>query len=445
MGNGFGQTVAVIATSRELPWILWLTQKFPPQAILFKPKTTFNVPCVFLSRQHSSKFRYVYDVDIELLHAGFPKTVETCPYPQGFAELFLPDIFKERYNVTFGGAQDPSTIFADYYLVPQYMACCYHQCLTSPREQMCVLDTVNYLEKIIDYIEDKYPFWARNGGRDHLFVNTLDDGPLMLNGTLWDRISQAIFLTHTGKFEEGKDFKPGKDICIPAYRDYRPVKITPEERYNPRPGSPAEHRPIMAYFRGGITSEKYYSNGTRLAIRKLGRTDPHFFYVREGHSTSYWNELQKSQFALCPAGWAPWSPRLFDAVIAGAIPVIIADKWKPPFEGEFLDYSEFSIRVPESKVWMLKEILKGYTKEQIGQLRSNMGKIYQFFVYSSKPFGNMDAIGAIHEILRRRLEESTQSNHINEEGEDDLDIMHEEAHKYEGFEISHMQPIKVYL
>lgn len=197
----------------------------------------------------------------------------------------------------------------------------------------------------------------------------------------------------------------------------------------------------MAYFRGGITNDKEYSNGTRLALRKLGRTDPHFFYIREGHSTSYWRELLKSQFALCPAGWAPWSPRLFDAVAAGAIPVIIADNWNPPFADDFLDYSRFSIRVPQAKVWMLKQILLAITQDEIKRLRAEMGKIYHYYVYSKKPFGQMDAIGAIQEILRKRLGDKNSARQQSDDEHDGYEI----NESFEGLELLDNRRIKVYL
>ena len=47
-------------------------------------------------------------------------------------------------------------------------------------------------------------------------------------------------------------------------------------------------------------------------------------------------------FALCPAGWACWSARLYDALEHGTIPVLLADGMARPFD-ELLDWGRFSL------------------------------------------------------------------------------------------------------
>ena len=54
----------------------------------------------------------------------------------------------------------------------------------------------------------------------------------------------------------------------------------------------------------------------------------------------YHETLALHTFALCPGGWEPWSPRLYDAMYDGAIPVILADNMKLPFR-DYLDWKGF--------------------------------------------------------------------------------------------------------
>lgn len=56
------------------------------------------------------------------------------------------------------------------------------------------------------------------------------------------------------------------------------------------------------------------------------RTDP----VEQEEAAQFRAALEHSTFALCPAGTGPNSIRLWEAIGAGAIPVILADDWAPP-------------------------------------------------------------------------------------------------------------------
>jgi hypothetical protein len=60
-------------------------------------------------------------------------------------------------------------------------------------------------------------------------------------------------------------------------------------------------------------------------------------------------------FVLCPRGVAPSSYRIFEAMKAGRVPVIIADEWVPPLGP---DWTEFSLRVPEAGLLDVPQILE---------------------------------------------------------------------------------------
>ena len=71
----------------------------------------------------------------------------------------------------------------------------------------------------------------------------------------------------------------------------------------------------------------------------------------------YLNSLQRSKFILCPRGNGVSSLRLFEAMRAGRVPVIISDDWVPPYGP---DWSSFSIKVNESEIHRIPEILEAY-------------------------------------------------------------------------------------
>lgn len=74
--------------------------------------------------------------------------------------------------------------------------------------------------------------------------------------------------------------------------------------------------------------------------------------------------MQRAIFCLCPLGWAPWSPRLVEAVIFGCIPVIIADDIVLPF-ADAIPWTDIGIFVSEKDVPMLDTILTTISPEQI--------------------------------------------------------------------------------
>ena len=91
---------------------------------------------------------------------------------------------------------------------------------------------------------------------------------------------------------------------------------------------------------------------------------------KKGESTHWWlrgqdhfqnrlalfeQVLGRSKFALCPRGYAAASMRLFQALQAGTIPVILADSLVLPLGP---DWDKICIRIPESQLDRVPEILE---------------------------------------------------------------------------------------
>lgn len=62
----------------------------------------------------------------------------------------------------------------------------------------------------------------------------------------------------------------------------------------------------------------------------------------------------RARFSLCPAGAGASSYRIFESMQCARAPVIISDRWSPP-PGP--DWDSFAIRIPESAITRLPEIL----------------------------------------------------------------------------------------
>ncbi len=69
----------------------------------------------------------------------------------------------------------------------------------------------------------------------------------------------------------------------------------------------------------------------------------------------YAQELSAVRFVLCPRGVAPNSMRIFEAMKAGRVPVVLADQWVP---APGPSWETFMLRVPEAHLAQLPMILE---------------------------------------------------------------------------------------
>ena len=96
----------------------------------------------------------------------------------------------------------------------------------------------------------------------------------------------------------------------------------------------------------------------------------------------YANEMMSSTFCLVPTGDTPSSRRLFDAMLAGCIPVFVGIPYDRPFE-DIIPYESFSIRLNGTKYLNgqhQQEIdkLLNFTAEEIDVKRNEMARYVQY-------------------------------------------------------------------
>lgn len=103
--------------------------------------------------------------------------------------------------------------------------------------------------------------------------------------------------------------------------------------------------------------------GLRGAIWEKYQDDP-LFDISSEHPAAYYEDMQRSIFCLCPLGWAPWSPRIVEAVVFGCIPVIIADDIVLPFT-DVIPWNDIAVFVPEKDVGRLDTILTSISMEEV--------------------------------------------------------------------------------
>lgn len=102
-------------------------------------------------------------------------------------------------------------------------------------------------------------------------------------------------------------------------------------------------------------------SGARASVWENFKDNP-LFDISTDHPATYYEDMQRAVFCLCPLGWAPWSPRLVEAVVFGCIPVIIADDIVLPF-ADAIPWEEIGVFVAEEDVPKLDTILTSIPTE----------------------------------------------------------------------------------
>ena len=107
----------------------------------------------------------------------------------------------------------------------------------------------------------------------------------------------------------------------------------------------------------------WFYRGARASLWENFKNNP-LFNISMDRSSTYYEDMQHAVFCLCLPGWAPWSPRLVEAVVFGCIPVIIADDIVLPF-ADAIPWDEIGVFIAEDDVPKLDTILTSIPMEVI--------------------------------------------------------------------------------
>jgi hypothetical protein len=129
-----------------------------------------------------------------------------------------------------------------------------------------------------------------------------------------------------------------------------------KHRHEPRP----EPR-YLATWRGNKMSHRKLREG----LERTCSASPSFLFETtdswQNHSHKeqqrYVDVVRTGRFSLCPAGWAAVSFRIYESMVLGVCPVIIADDFVPP-EGP--DWNSFALRIPENALDRLELTLSKF-------------------------------------------------------------------------------------
>eukprot|EP00927_Polykrikos_kofoidii_P022940 TRINITY_DN21276_c0_g1_i1.p1 TRINITY_DN21276_c0_g1~~TRINITY_DN21276_c0_g1_i1.p1 ORF type:complete len:477 (+),score=42.46 TRINITY_DN21276_c0_g1_i1:85-1515(+) len=105
----------------------------------------------------------------------------------------------------------------------------------------------------------------------------------------------------------------------------------------------------------------------------------------------YAQALADSDFCLAPRGSAVWSPRLFEIIWYGCIPVVIADFYHLPFSC-FVDWSGIVIRIAQKDAGQVAQVLQDFRKDanRLLKFRERLLRLRDYFIWK-KEDGKVDA------------------------------------------------------
>lgn len=95
------------------------------------------------------------------------------------------------------------------------------------------------------------------------------------------------------------------------------------------------------------------------------------------------DKMERSIFSLCPRGYGATSFRICESLQQGSIPIYVYDKDWSPWVDEF-DFNEIGLKVHESQIDEIPNMINSLTEEDLNRLRKNGEKIYNdYFDYKN--------------------------------------------------------------
>lgn len=272
--------------------------------------------------------------------------------------------------------------------------------------------TLEFYRKAYDHIVEKYAYWNRSAGRDHVWSFSWDEGACYAPKEIWN----SMMLVHWGNTNSKHNhsttaywadnwdkipsdrrgnhpcFDPAKDLVLPAWKHPDVTALSAKLWSRPR-----GKRKTLFYFNGNLgpafTSgrpETTYSMGIRQKLAdefgstpnkegKLGKQYAEDVIVTSLRSNNYHEDIANSTFCGVLPGDG-WSGRMEDSVLQGCIPVVIQDGIFLPYEN-VLNYESFAVRIREDEIPNLIKILQGINESEIEFKLANVQKIWQRFLY----------------------------------------------------------------
>ena len=228
--------------------------------------------------------------------------------------------------------------------------------------------------------------------------------------------------------------QPGKDIVVPPVLNATvltagsPLLKAPSSQAQPFMNATSVRPTYLLSFMGQVRPrDRGYSFGVRQQIFRLygNRSDCYLRDVSNADSKSqshneYSSIMRASKFCLAPSGMG-FSTRVHEAIAMGCVPLIIQDEPQTNSDVEqafesVLPYANFSLRLRQSDIARLPEILNALSDEHWHALRRGIACVWPRVLWlqdeqhayggATSPLSTLrsvDAFETLIEVLKKRL------------------------------------------
>ncbi|KAM0756291.1 Proteophosphoglycan ppg4 [Meredithblackwellia eburnea MCA 4105] len=267
---------------------------------------------------------------------------------------------------------------ADFVLVPYFQGCYYNYLQENTFKKLA--DTVGFAETRIaaaDHISASkiaIPF-THDFGSCTGWWPRLED---VLGRSPPSPMDQAIAWQVNGDYNT-RCVKPDRDVVMPAVSKLSKALASTFKSIDKI--TPVSKRKHLAFFAGGVRGFGAVAR-TRIGC---GRTSQDaktakVLYQQFAEGERYLGTLNQAKFCLLPRGIPAWSTRTFEAIYAGCIPAFVVDRNIFPFQ-DILDYSLFSVSIPENEAHRVEEYLATFTEAQMFELQAHVLRVREVFLF----------------------------------------------------------------
>ena len=207
---------------------------------------------------------------------------------------------------------------ADFFFVPFY-ASALLLAEGGAQSHKAVTSTHTLLLKALNRVKNDWPHWKKHDGADHVWAFTFDHGVCLGNSyrfrphTPPSELRNSIFIGQYGHINDPTCFRKGRDIVMP-----QPLRRSFVEEVMP---ALQEHRPREhIYFKGSITASHEHGDTFSKGLRERLYSsfgDKSEFLFRKDTGVGRGRDMVAAKFCLSLPGFAPWSSRLIESVLAG--------------------------------------------------------------------------------------------------------------------------------
>ncbi|EHA8589899.1 putative beta-1,4-xylosyltransferase IRX10L [Cocos nucifera] len=237
--------------------------------------------------------------------------------------MFAAEIFMHRFLLSSPVRTiDPEE--ADWFYTPVYTTCD-----LAPNGHPLPLKSPRMMRSAIQLIASNWPYWNRSEGADHLFVVPHDFGAcfhhlhnllfvkfllscLSCNKQSWFQEEIAIergILALLQRATLVQTFGQRNHVCLKKGSIIIPP-YAPPQNMQAHLIPPSTPRSIFVYFRGlfydvGNDPEGGYARGARASVWENFKDNP-LFDISTEHPITYYEDMQRAVFCLCPLDAIPW-------------------------------------------------------------------------------------------------------------------------------------------